>query len=167
MGIGAFSIARALYRWPAYALIFSQIHRSKNRSGASDSNTPLRIDRVPPYGPIKVMAGNLRRGHLRRSKPPDPTFYHAIRLIDDDRKHEAELLNPRLELADVLGEGACGFLFRAAAGGRRRPVLDEDRAKQHSRYRAALNAVSQFTPSTEGEARSISRFAALRLLRVN
>src|SRR5262245_22077031 len=109
MGIGAFSMARALHRWPAYALIFSQIHRSKNRSGASDSNTLLRIDRVPPYGPIKVMAGNLRRGHLRRSKPPDPTFYHSIRLIDDDRKPEAELLNARLELADVLGRVLVGF----------------------------------------------------------
>ena len=55
------------------------------------------------------MAGNLRRGHLGRSKPPDPTCYHSIRLIDDDRKHEAELLNARLELADVLGRVLAGL----------------------------------------------------------
>src|SRR5262249_16566040 len=38
----------------------------------------------------------------RSRKNQAPTRHHATKLIDDDRKHEAELLNARLELLDVL-----------------------------------------------------------------
>src|SRR5262249_4993249 len=60
---------------------------------------------------------NLLQAKLPGSKNQAPTRHHSTRLIDDNREHEAELLDARLELADMAGRNACGCLFRAPAVG--------------------------------------------------
>src|SRR5262249_29940923 len=52
--------------------------------------------------------GNLRKAKLSGRKNQPPPRYDSIRLIDDDRKHEPELFDACLELANMAGRVLAG-----------------------------------------------------------